>query len=63
MPVNNIVIIYLGNESSTNKVVIPTDLANNRVGSGVITTGRISMIVEMKLIASRIDDIPAKSKR
>ncbi|KAL1489260.1 hypothetical protein ABEB36_014193 [Hypothenemus hampei] len=48
-----------GNDSSNKIAVIFTDHANSGSCSGCIPGGCILIIVEMKLIAPRIDDTPA----
>lgn len=62
--VNNIVIApaKTGNDRSKSKAVIPTDQTNNGIRSGIIPAGRILIIVEIKLIAPKMDDTPAKCK-
>jgi hypothetical protein len=49
-----------GSESNRSRAVIPTDQTNKGVRSGVIPITRILIIVEIKLIAPRIEDTPAK---
>jgi hypothetical protein len=49
-----------GSDSSRSRAVIPTDHTNSGVRSGVIPITRILIIVEMKLIAPRIDETPAR---
>lgn len=57
--VNSIVIAPAdtGNEINSNTAVIRTDQQNKGIFSIVIADGRIIIIVEMKLIAPRIDPI------
>lgn len=49
-----------GRDRSNNKAVMKTDQTNKGIRSNVIEVGRILMIVVMKLIAPKIDEIPAK---
>jgi len=49
-----------GRDNKSKIVVIKTDHTNNGKRSILILLGRIFMIVEMKLIDPRIDEIPAK---
>jgi len=49
-----------GNDNNKSSAVIPTDQTNRGVRSGVIPITRILIIVEIKLIAPKIDDTPAK---
>lgn len=49
-----------GRDSKSSKAVMNTDQTNNGTRSNVIEGARILMIVVMKLIAPRIEEIPAK---
>jgi len=62
--VNNIVIApaKTGSESSSRMAVIKTDHTNKGVASRVMEVDRIFKIVEMKLIAPKIEEAPAKCK-
>jgi hypothetical protein len=51
-----------GNDNRRSKAVIKTDQTNSGIRSNVIDDGRMLMIVVMKLIAPKIDEIPAKCK-
>jgi len=51
-----------GNESKSRRAVIPTAHTNKGVWSRVIPGARILIIVEIKLIAPKMDEIPAKCK-
>lgn len=51
-----------GKDSNNKKTVIKIDQTNKLTRSIVIPGARILKIVVMKLIAPRIDDIPAKCK-
>lgn len=48
-----------GRDINSNTAVINTDQINKGVFSNVIPLGHIFITVEMKLIAPRIDEIPA----
>jgi len=60
--VNSIVIApaKTGRDSSSKMAVIKTDHTNSGIESNVIEEERIFMIVVMKLIAPKIEEIPAK---
>jgi len=62
--VNNIVMApaSTGRDNNNKITVIFADHTNNGTRSKVIPLARILIIVEMKLIAPRIDDTPAKCK-
>lgn len=49
-----------GSDNNNNNVVIPTDHTNNGIWSKDIPLIRILIIVVMKLIAPKIEEIPAK---
>lgn len=51
-----------GKDKSNKIAVIITDHTNKGVLSNLIPEGRIFMIVEIKLTAPKIDEIPAKCK-
>jgi len=60
--VNNIVIApaRTGNDSNNKMAVIKTDHTNRGIESKVIEEDRIFMIVVIKLMAPKIEEIPAK---
>jgi len=60
--VNNIVIApaNTGRDKSSKTAVIITDHTNKGIESIIIKTGRILRIVVIKLIAPKIEEIPAK---
>jgi len=62
--VNNIVIApaKTGKDSNNNKAVMKTDQTNNGIRSNVMEEGRILIIVVMKLIAPKIDEMPARCR-
>jgi len=49
-----------GNDSSSKNAVIPTAQTNNGIWSNERLFNRILIIVVIKLIAPKIDEIPAK---
>lgn len=49
-----------GRDNKSKRAVIPTDQTNNGIWSNDILLIRILMIVVIKLIAPKIDEIPAK---
>jgi len=51
-----------GRDSSSSSAVINTDHTNRGIRSNVIEGDRIFKIVVMKLIAPKMDEIPAKCK-
>jgi hypothetical protein len=51
-----------GNERSNKKAVIKTDQTNSGVRFAVIPGARMLVMVTIKFIAPRIDEIPAKCK-
>jgi hypothetical protein len=60
--VNNIVMApaNTGRESSSRIVVIKIDQINRGICSNVINLGRILIVVVIKLMAPKIEEIPAK---
>jgi hypothetical protein len=62
--VNNIVIApaKTGNDNNSRIAVIKTDQINKGIRSNLIKGERIFIIVEIKLMAPKIDEIPAKCK-
>jgi hypothetical protein len=60
--VNNIVMApaNTGRESSNRIVVIKIDQINRGICSNVINLGRILIVVVIKLMAPKIEEIPAK---
>lgn len=51
-----------GKDNNNSKAVIPTDQTNNGIWSNDILLIRMLMIVVIKLIAPKIEEIPAKCK-
>jgi len=49
-----------GNESNNSRAVMKTDQTNKGIRSNDIAGDRILIMVVMKLIAPKIDEIPAK---
>lgn len=51
-----------GRDSNSKRAVIPTDQTNSGTRLGTMPSGRIFMMVVMKLMAPRIEEIPARCK-
>lgn len=51
-----------GKDNNSSNAVIPTDQINKGTRSSRSPAGRILMIVVIKLIEARIDEIPARCK-